>query len=300
MDFGKLPDVSDINFELPPDNLITTKTLSLSEKKKPKVFVGLPVWASKEWLGKIYPSSAKNQDYLYHYTRQFNTIELNVTHYQIPTPDTIQKWREASAKGFVFCPKFPQIISHDKQLQGVEGLTAEFCERILDLKEHLGMSFLQLAPYFSPRQARVLANFLNILPKNLPMAVEFRHPDWFTNMRVWEETMELLKHHQATTVITDVAGRRDVMHATIPIPKLALRWVGNAHTSDYTRIDEWVQKFKQWLQEGLEELYIFVHINDNHIAPELANYWITELNKHCQLNLIPPQFLPKVVQGELF
>jgi uncharacterized protein YecE (DUF72 family) len=300
MDFGKLPDVSGIDFRLPSDNPITTQTLSLSEKKTPKIFVGLPVWASKEWLGKIYPNSAKNHELLDFYTRQFNTIELNVTHYQIPTEDTIQKWKAASAEGFVFCPKFPQIISHDKQLQGVEGLTAEFCARVLELTPHLGMSFLQLAPYFSPRQTKLLEHFLNILPPDFPMAVEFRHPDWFQNTWAWEQTMQLLKTHGKTTVITDVAGRRDVVHVTLPIPKLALRWVGNEHPSDYTRIDDWVKRLKIWLAMGLEELYIFVHINDNHLAPELANYWITELNKHCGLNLTPPKFLPKVVQGTLF
>jgi uncharacterized protein YecE (DUF72 family) len=79
-----------------------------------------------------------------------------------------------------------------------------------------------------------------------------------------------------------------------------IRWVGNEHPSDYKRIDEWVQRIKQWLDSGLEELYIFVHICENTIAPEMANYWIQELNLHCNLAINPPKFLPKIEQMSLF
>ncbi|WP_373330873.1 DUF72 domain-containing protein [Salmonirosea aquatica] len=70
-------------------------------------------------MGKIYPSNAKDKDFLYHYTRQFNTIELNMTHYQIPSDDTIDRWRDTAPEGFKYCPKWPQIISHDAQLLNV-------------------------------------------------------------------------------------------------------------------------------------------------------------------------------------
>ena len=86
MDFGKLENIDNVDFTLPFTHKFTTETLaSTAPSSKMQVYVGPPIWANKEWVGKIYPSNAKDKDFLYHYTRQFNTIELNVTHYQIPT-----------------------------------------------------------------------------------------------------------------------------------------------------------------------------------------------------------------------
>ncbi|MEZ4905865.1 MAG: DUF72 domain-containing protein [Spirosomataceae bacterium] len=107
----------------------------------PQCFVGPPIWANKQWVGKIYPSNAKEKDFLYYYTRQFNTIELNVTHYQIPNEATVQRWKEAAHKDFRFCPKWPQEISHDRQLIGCEALSQAFTQAVLGLGENLGTTF---------------------------------------------------------------------------------------------------------------------------------------------------------------
>jgi uncharacterized protein YecE (DUF72 family) len=300
MDFGRLPDVSNIDFRLPPDNPFTTQTLTQPQHKPLRVYVGLPIWAAREWLGEIYPASAKNADMLSHYARQYNTIELNVTHYQIPTQETIQKWRAASREGFTFCPKFPQIISHDKQLLHTEALTAEFCTRILELESYVGIPFLQLAPTFSPRMLSVLEQYIQNLPEGFPLAVEFRHPDWFSNQQTWQRTLQMLQKYQKTTVITDVAGRRDVLHQSLPTPQVAIRWIGNDHPSDELRIDQWANRIAEWISSGLEEIYIFVHTPDNISAPRKSLYWIRQLNKTCGLQIAEPRFLPKVVQGTLF
>lgn len=302
MDFGKLSiqALDKVNFALQADNTFNEKVLGNIPVKMPKVLVGCPVWSNKDWNGKIYPHSAKTNDYLSLYSKQFNTIELNVTHYQIPNEETIQRWKNETIEGFTFCPKFPQIISHDKLLQKAEGLTATFCEQIMNLDEKLGMPFLQLAPYFTPRHFHVLEKYLQNLPTNLKIAVEFRHEDWFKNPKVWQNALELLHHFGHGTVITEVAGRRDVVHQSLSNKVATIRWVGNEHPTDYQRIDEWVQKLKQWFQHGLEELYLFVHVNENILAPELALYWIQQLNLHFGLELKSPKFLPKVEQMSLF
>ncbi len=302
MDFGKLPtsQLDTIDFGLRADNSFNVRVLDNKTNRTPKVFVGCPVWQNKQWLGKIYPHKAKEKDTLGLYTRQFNTIELNVTHYQIPSTETINRWQAEAAEGFVFCPKFPQIISHEKLLQGTESLTENFCQQILGLGQNLGLPFLQLSPAFGPKLLPVLRNYLESLPKNLKIAVEFRNVEWFTDDKIWQNALALLQHHQMATVITDVAGRRDVLHQSLSVPILALRWVGNNYPSDYLRIDQWIQKLKVWLSQGLNEFYLFVHVDDNNTAPELATYWIKQLNLHCGLAIKEPQFLPKIVQTSLF
>ena len=302
MDFGKTNNLDAVNFALPPGAPANARVWAAVEPaSRPQVFIGGPVWANKDYAGNVYPANAKERDFLHHYTRQFNTIELNLTHYQIPTSGMIEKWRTEATPGFTYCPKFPQIISHERQLVATEGLTEEFINAVLGLEEYLGMTFLQLPPSFGPEKWPVLEAYLKSLPDELDVAVEFRHPDWFkpaTGMQTLERLYGLRRH----TVITDVAGRRDVLHMGLSSPALTLRFIANeGHATDYTRTDAWVQRLKTWFEKGLQTAYLFVHGGgDNDTAPELILYWTRELNKHCGLNLREPVLQPKVVQGSLF
>jgi uncharacterized protein YecE (DUF72 family) len=301
MDFGKLSiyDLEKTDLRLKPDNPFN-ESIWKPSTKQPIIKVGCPVWSNKDWNGKIYPNNAKTQDFLKLYSHQFNTIELNVTHYQIPNDETIERWQTETSPNFTFCPKFPQIISHDKLLQNTESLTYEFCSQILKLGHKLGMPFLQLAPYFTPKQFSILEKYLSQLPDNLKIAVEFRHEDWFKNKRIWEETLTMLNTLGHATVITDVAGRRDVVHQSLSVSKAVIRWIGNDHPTDYQRIDEWVERLKLWIEQGLEELWLFVHTTENIKAPEMTTYWIQQLNRHNNLKIVVPMFLPKIEQMNLF
>ena len=71
-----------------------------------------------------------------------------------------------------------------------------------------------------------------------------------------------------------------------------IRFVGNSlHQTDYKRIDNWVQRIKQWLDEGIQGVYFFMHQHDEIHSPELAKYLIEELNDKCGLNIKPPILL---------
>ncbi len=317
MDFGKVTNPQSVNFALPPGPAFNARIWpNLTPAKHPAVHIGGPVWANKDYVGKIYPATAKDRDFLHHYVRQFNTIELNLTHYQIPTEAMLARWKSEAAgvatertapeSPFLFCPKFPQIISHDRLLQGAEAQTAEFVRAIFGLEEFLGMSFLQLPPQFGPDKWPVLERYLSHLPDDLDVAVEFRHPDWFrparNGMSVWNQTLEALHRLHRHTVITDVAGRRDVLHMGLSSPVLTLRFIANeGHPTDYARTDEWVQRLKKWFDKGLQTAYLFIHGGgDNDTAPELVRYWVRQLNQHCGLALREPVIQPQVVQGSLF
>ena len=308
MEFGKIHNPDAVNFALPPGSSFNARIWAAVEPTpRPAVHIGGPIWANKDYVGKVYPSNAKERDFLHYYTRQFNTIELNLTHYQIPTAGMIEKWKaEAYGSpdryGFTYCPKFPQIISHERQLVATEGLTEEFINAVLNLEEFLGMTFLQLPPTFGPDKWPVLEAYLKSLPDELDVAVEFRHPDWFSKAAIWQQTLEKLHHMHRHVVITDVAGRRDVLHMGLSSPVLTLRFIANeGHPTDYTRTDAWIQRLKTWFEKGLQTAYLFIHGGgDNDTAPELILYWVRELNRHCGLTLREPVLQPKVVQGSLF
>ena len=78
----------------------------------------------------------------------------------------------------------------------------------------------------------------------------------------------------------------------LAIPKTFVRYVGNSlHATDYTRIDAWVKRIKYWLNNGLRELYFFMHMHDEALSPELTVYLTEQLNAVCSLHLPVPQFV---------
>ena len=79
MHFGRLEDLSGIDFTLPKDDPATGKLLKNLPLRKsdPKVYIGCPVWADRGYVGKVYPKGARADKFLYWYCRQFNSIEVN-------------------------------------------------------------------------------------------------------------------------------------------------------------------------------------------------------------------------------
>ena len=301
MDFGKLSDISGVDFTLPADNPLTEKVLTLSDQAMPlQIYVGLPLWADKSWKGKLYPQSADDKKFLYHYSRQFNSIELNQSLYRMPDVPTFNKWKTDCPPGFKFFPKFHQSISHERKLIGAEVQTAEFCNAVFSLGDKLGRAFLQMSESYQPNQLKNLEKFLKSLSPALPVSVELRHEKWF-EPGVWQDTCGMLQSLGVGTVISDVAGRRDALHMALTTNHLLLRFTGNdLHPTDYSRADDWCVRIVDWIKKGLKNIYIFIHCHDNTFAPELALYWIKKLNELGGLRIQEPRLTPQVVQGSLF
>jgi len=245
MKFGKLQDISSVDFQLPPNTAETSKVLAkLPPTPSPTLYVGCTGWGMKEWVGTIYPKGSKPADFLRQYTQQFNTIELNTTHYRIPTLETIAKWKKAAKEDFHFCPKIPQSISHSRDLGLSEGRIVTFCEVIQGLTENLGCCFMQLAPYFGVDRLPILE-------------IEVRHESWFSTEATLAKLATSLEQHKKAFVITDVAGRRDVLHQRLTNEIAVIRFVGNdLHPSDYSRIDDWVLRLKEWFEQGLQLTFL--------------------------------------------
>lgn len=303
MKFGKLPDISHVNFTLPPDDP-HNKALLSKDIVKPasfKFYFGSARWGEKDLIGKIYPPKTAAKDYLHYYSRQFSTIEMNTTHYRIPTVDMVQEWRNKALPNFKFCPKLPQSISHSRDFGKSLKATDQFIEALYVFGDQLGMPFMQLPPDFTPKEGRALFDYLRGWPKDMPLAVEFRHPDWFNNDRIKNRAFDLLEEIGISAVITDTAGRRDVAHQRLTNSKTLVRFVGNhLHPTDYHRTDDWVQRIKMWIDQGLEEIFFIVHQSEEHWCVDLAIYLVEQIKAVCKLNLQPPRILPIGEQQSLF
>ncbi|MBS0028812.1 DUF72 domain-containing protein [Chitinophaga sp. 22321] len=295
MDFGRVPtpELSDIDFKLPAEPLFNKKILKGKPVKKPLAYLGCAKWGRKEWIGKIYPKGTKEANFLGEYVKHFNSIELNATHYQIYGPSTISKWDEkAAGMDFKFCPKVPQSISHFSNLISAGDKTTSFLEGVLAFGSHLGPIFLQMSDKYSPAKREYLYEYLASLPKDLQFFVELRHKDWYEDEAIRMELFNKLRELNVGIIITDTAGRRDMAHMYLTIPKIFIRFVGNSlHPTDYTRIDDWANRIKYWLDNGLKEVYFFMHMHDEAKSPELAVYLVDKMEAVCGIQVKKPQFV---------
>lgn len=292
MKFGKLPDVSNVDFTLPEDMSGTKEALGKTKRPSDQVnfYMGGTGWTMKEWVGTIYPADAKQKDYLKHYSRQFNTIEMNTTHYRIPTLEMVEKWKTEAAPDFKFCPKIPQTISHSSNLGMNTGLIEQFAEAISGLGTKLGCCFMQLPPYFGSERLPVLEAFLKNFPSNIPLAVEVRHESWFENVKNAIQLFDTLEKYNISTVITDVAGRRDVLHMRLTTNTAMIRFVGNAlHPSDYTRLNDWMWRVDKWYEQGLENIYFFLHEPEETAVPDVAAYLLKILKPFPRYKIRGPK-----------
>lgn len=302
MDFGRVADVNKIDFTFPNDHRITQQLFKdlKKQKSKPEVYIGCAKWGRKDWIGKLYPPKTKEADFLKHYVQHFNCIELNALFYRLFPKTVVEKWADAADSDFRFCPKFTNIISHIKRLNNVAKETDALLDTYSAFGKKLGTSFIQLDDRFAPKFAERIQQYLKSLPRDFDVAIEFRHPDFSVGSNEVNETYAAMRELGVSSVITDTAGRRDVMHMKLTTPKAFVRFVGNSlHKSDYQRIDDWINRIDTWLNSGLQTLYFFIHQHDELYSPELSSYMIEKLNKQCGLKVKPPILL-NGGQGNLF
>lgn len=298
MEFGRVSEqeLDSINFTLPPDPAVTTEVLKTG-KGNTQFWIGCAKWGRKDWVGKLYPPGTKDKDFLEHYARLFNCIEMNATFYKSPAPADVLRWKSKVPKGFKFFPKFPQTITHLKRLKNTGLETGAFLEAITEFGYSLGPIFLMPHPQMGVKHFDTIRSFMDDFPQDVPLFLELRHDDVYAN-GYDNNVFSYLKANNRGTIITDAAGKRDYVHMHLSTPECFIRFVGNSlHTSDYTRIDDWVQRIKIWMEQGLEKCYFFMHQHEELHSPKLIKYLIEQLNKHCGISLTPPRLYN---EGTLF
>ena len=286
MKFGKVAHPELIDFSFPETHKDTVKLLSnLDKSEHLSVYVGCAKWNKADLKG-FYTRGTKDE--LVYYSSQFNSIELNATFYRQFPPEQFEKWKSKTPDGFKFFPKLTQEISHWKRLQEVADAVNYYLDAATRLEEKLGTIFLQLHANFGPKNFDRLQNFVESWPKDIPLTVECRHPDWFTDEAISNEFYNLLEENGVSNTIVDTAGRRDMMHMRLTNNEAFIRYVGANHSSDYQRLDDWVLRLKEWVDVGLRNIHFFVHQNLEVESPLLAAYFIKKLNSKLGISLKIP------------
>ncbi|MFT3740662.1 MAG: DUF72 domain-containing protein [Breznakibacter sp.] len=296
MEFGRVESIENINFTLPSDHVGTPDVLLHAKEEPLSVYVGCAKWNKNELKG-FYPRGTKDE--LAYYATQFNSIELNATFYQMPHRRQIEIWRDKTPDGFCFFPKIPMGISHFGKLGESQALVDEYCDNIAHFNRKLGMVFLQMHENYGYKNVDQLEYFIKCFPKAIPLAVELRHPEWFSTPDKSETFYRFLQTYARAAVIVDTAGRRDLLHMRLTIPVAFIRFVGaNVPHSDRVRLDNWVERLSQWVGMGLRRIYFFVHQNTEEESPWLSAYFIEKLNARLGLRLKKPRLIPET--GLLF
>jgi uncharacterized protein YecE (DUF72 family) len=297
MKFGGVPSIQGIDLSLPPDHPDTLRVIGTGKRQgPPRIHVGCAKW-NKTDLQNFYPKGTKDE--LAYYATQFNAIELNATFYRQFPPAQFTAWANKVPDGFQFYPKVVQEVSHWARLKNVETIVDDYVHAVRHLGDRLGGVFLQLKEDFAPKDLDRIEPFLDTWPKDIPLAMEFRHTDWHNKEQVAMQLYSLFEAHRVMNIITDTAGRRDLVHMRLTTPSAFVRYVGaNDPASDRSRLHEWVQRLKTWVELGIEDIHFFVHQNHELESPLLAAIFIQQLNKELGTKLKVPQTLGE--QADLF
>lgn len=294
MEFGKLADISQVNWELPLDDVRN----KINPSPHLKIYMGAPTWGNKQWRGKFYPMGAQEETFLYLYSRQFNCTELNTSFYRIPSPEIAKEWRTHVPESFRFCPKIYKGISHSQFGLGDRGLLNEWFIFLRNLENKLGPCLLQFHEKFSYNEKLILFQFLEKWPSEIELTLEFRHPSWFKDHSILPALTDYLRKRRIGLVINDVAGRRDVLHTSITAPWTMLRLIGNnLGPSDELRLKLWAERLKSWQENGIEAVYLMLHQPDDIWTIEFARLALNVLQEKNLKDI--PHFEP-LVQRDLF
>jgi uncharacterized protein YecE (DUF72 family) len=287
MDFGRLPSVDGVDFELPADDPVVRDVLQGQRAPHARVRIGTPRFADPGFAGTIYPARVRAADQLGLYARSFDCLELNSTWYGYDR-DLLARWAAQVSEDFRFLAKLPATITHEKRLVACDAEIQDFAHALEALGPTLGLGWALLPPDFGPRELDDLAAFIGRVPFRL--AVELRHPAFFADTGARSAVFDLFEEHGVSAVLTDVAGRRDVLHMRITDPRaLMLRFTGNGlHPSDFTRLDAWIERIAAWIDAGLQTLYVCLHQPQEALNVEVAEYLAPRLAARLGLELPVP------------
>jgi uncharacterized protein YecE (DUF72 family) len=166
-----------------------------------RYLVGTSGWQYKDWKGVLYPPGVPQRRWLETYAEQFGTVELNNAFYRLPERAVFEQWRERVPPGFVMAVKASRYLTHIKRLQAPDEPVARLMERATALGDRLGPVLVQLPPNLQAVPDRLDA-CLRAFPAGVRVAVEPRHPSWWT-----DEVRDLLSRHGAALCWADRNSR---------------------------------------------------------------------------------------------
>jgi uncharacterized protein YecE (DUF72 family) len=226
------------------------------------IFIGTSGYNYPHWSnGVFYPPGLPERKWLEHYTRFFNTVELNVSFYRLPRKSVFEAWRKRTPENFIFVVKGSRFITHVKKLKDCEEPLKLFFNNVEGLKEKLGAVLWQLPPnlHVDEEKLKTFCKTIHQLrvSRFIRHSFEFRHPSWFC-----EEIYTILKKYGFSLCI---AHSRDWPYKEIATSDFVyFRFHGGEilYASNYSEeeLREWAGKAKYWMKKRKD---IYAYFNND-------------------------------------
>jgi uncharacterized protein YecE (DUF72 family) len=234
------------------------------EPPEKDLYLGTSGWSYADWEGTLYPEALPSASRLAEYVKRFATVEIDSTFYGTPRRSTVEKWREIVPEGFLFAAKFPQEVTHERNLVGSEAEAENFVRTMAELRDRLGPLLLQLPPSFGVEGMGVLEDFLKRLPEGFRYAVEVRNRSWLGS-----DLPEMLRECGAGLTLIDYPRMPRMEEATADFSYI--RWLGDRREfpEGHTHLKKEREKDLRWwanlvgrfLEEGKT---VFAYANNHY------------------------------------
>jgi uncharacterized protein YecE (DUF72 family) len=229
-----------------------------------RLLAGSSGFAYKPWKGPFYPEGLPDAEMLAYYAARLPTVEINNTFYRLPKADVLEGWAEQTPPGFRFVLKASRRITHIQRLKEAGELLDYLFRTAATLGDRLGPLLFQLPPHMKKDLER-LRVFLELVPRDRRVTLEFRHASWFE-----DEVFELLRAHDAALCYAETdAG--DEEGETLSVPLVATAGWGylRLRREHYTDADleSWAARIAT---QPWSEAYVFFKHEDTAAAPLTA------------------------------
>ncbi len=226
------------------------------------IHLGTLGWSYPGWVSLFYPEDLSSKDWLSFYSQNFSTVEINMTFYRFPKPDTLRSWLEKTPPDFTFTLKANRQITHLKKIKNVQHEVRYFYILANSLKEKLGCILFQLPPSIH-FDLPLLEDFLSLLSPDYKNVIEFRHESWYQ-----QAVYDLLRSAKVAFCIVSSAKVPGTMIETADTAYVRFHGLTGEHRHNYTddELKEWAEKIKM-----IQARECFIYFNNDYEAYAVAN-----------------------------
>lgn len=197
------------------------------------MYVGVSGFSYSSWKETFYPKETKSEEFLTHYSRHLNSVEINSSFYATPSAATVESWSAKTNEKFRFSFKASKQITHILKLGEGSTEAADRLSRVIDLLgPRRGPVLFQLPPYLK-QDLMLLDRFLSKTSGIKDRVFEFRHESWLD-----KSTYQLLEKHGTGFCIAETEDMRPAFQVTGGLSYFRLR----KESYDAKAIDQWAEK----------------------------------------------------------
>ncbi len=225
--------------------------------------IGTSGWNYDHWRGVFYPRGLPADEWLEFYARHFDTVEINFSFYKLPERENFEKWAAETPDDFTFAVKASRYLTHQKKLKDPEEPVERLFSHARGLGDKMSVVLYQLPPRWKVNVER-LSHFLNVLPRDVRHAMEFRDPSWYT-----DQVYDLLRKHSVALCIMSAPDLPRIFEITAPFTYIRMHNGGYDTEGNYEdpQLEWWADQVRSFLDHG----DVYVYFNNDYKGFAIRN-----------------------------